>query len=56
VTGSDDHRSNLDTAYLLQRLETYSGIAVLSSNRSLHPPLGWERIRRVSVEWPPRRR
>jgi SpoVK/Ycf46/Vps4 family AAA+-type ATPase len=33
VKDSHDRYANLDTSYLLQRLETYPGLAILATNR-----------------------
>jgi len=36
VKDSHDRYANLDTSYLLQRLETYPGLAILATNRKEH--------------------
>ena len=55
VQDAHDRYANLETAYLLQRLETYGGIAILASN--LHQNIDDAFMRRIDlvVEFPPPR-
>ncbi len=53
VHDAHDRYANLETAYLLQRLETYGGIAILASN--LHQNIDDAFVRRLDlvVDFPP---
>ncbi len=53
VQSSNDRYANLETGYLLQRLETYSGILLVTTNaeRSIDP--AFRRRMDVVVEFPP---
>jgi len=56
VKESHDRYGNMETNYLLQRLESHKGLAVLATNRRANlDPAFLRRLRHV-VEWPPRKK
>lgn len=52
VRDSHDRNANLEVSYLLQRLERYSGVAILTTNLRSNVDVAFQRRFRVSVEFP----
>jgi len=52
VKDAHDKYANLDTAYLLQRIESYSGLVILSSNRKTNLDPAFLRRLRAAVYFP----
>jgi SpoVK/Ycf46/Vps4 family AAA+-type ATPase len=52
VRDSHDRHANLEVSYLLQRLERYRGIAILTTNLRANVDVAFQRRFRLSVEFP----
>ncbi len=52
VNSANDHYANLKTAYLLQRIENFSGLAILTSNLGRHIDPAFTRRLRFIVDFP----
>ena len=52
VSGSNDRNTNIDTGFLLQRMEEFAGIAILASNLRQKLDRAFVRRMRFIVEFP----
>jgi ATPase family associated with various cellular activities (AAA) len=52
VTSSNDRNANLETNYLLQRLDSFTGVAVLTTNAGTAIDLAFKRRMSVHVQFP----
>ena len=53
VKDAHDRYANQETSYLLQRLEKYKGIAILTTQNKSNIEGKWKRMRKVVVRFPP---
>ena len=54
VKDSHDRHANIEVAYLLQRIESFNGIAILTTNARQNIDPAFLRRLRYVIEFPPR--